>query len=66
MGIWFLSSFSGNYFSGFLGTFWESMPHEAFFLMLTGLGISGGLAIWLLGRPLERVVEGEGNNASRE
>jgi POT family proton-dependent oligopeptide transporter len=56
MGIWFLSSFFGNYLSGFLGTFWERMPHEAFFLMLVGLGFGGGFVIWLLGRPLERIV----------
>ncbi len=62
MGIWFLSSFFGNYLAGFLGTFWERMPPEAFFLMLIGLGLSGGFAIWLLGRPLERaVVEHEGS-----
>ncbi len=57
MGVWFLSSFFGNYLSGFLGTFWERMPREAFFLMLMGLGLGGGVAIWLLGRPLERIVE---------
>jgi|SRR5208337_620994 len=56
VGLWFLSSFFGNYFSGLLGTFWELMPHEAFFLMLVGLG--GGVAIRLLGRPLERIVAG--------
>ena len=59
MGVWFLSSFFGNYLTGFLGAFWERMPREFFFLMLTGLGISGGVAIWLLGQPLERVVEGD-------
>ncbi len=58
MGIWFLSSFFGNYLSGFLGTFWERMPHEGFFLMLTALGLAGGVAILLLGRPLQRVVSG--------
>jgi POT family proton-dependent oligopeptide transporter len=58
MGVWFLSSFFGNYFAGFLGAFWERTPREAFFLMLTALGVGGGIAIWLLGRPLERVVEG--------
>jgi POT family proton-dependent oligopeptide transporter len=56
MGVWFLSSFFGNYFSGFLGTFWDRMPREYFFLMLTGLGIGGGIAIRLLGRPMERIV----------
>ncbi len=58
MGVWFLSSFFGNYFAGFLGTFWERMPHEAFFLMLVGLGLGGGFAIRLFGRPLERAVAG--------
>ena len=56
MGIWFLSSFFGNYFSGFLGAFWERMPREAFFLMLAGLGVAGGVAIRLLRHPIERVV----------
>jgi len=56
MGLWFLSSFFGNYFAGFLGTFWERMPQVAFFLMLTVLGIGGGVAIWVFGRPLEKVV----------
>jgi POT family proton-dependent oligopeptide transporter len=54
MGVWFLSSFFGNYFSGFLGTFWERMSHEAFFTMLTGLGFGAGFAIWFFGRALER------------
>jgi POT family proton-dependent oligopeptide transporter len=65
MGVWFLSSFFGNYFSGFLGTFWERMPKEAFFLMLTGLGLAGGMAIWLLGRPLERAVAENDKSASK-
>ena len=66
MGVWFLSSFFGNYFAGFLGTFWERIPREGFFLMLVGLGLGGGLAIWLLGRPLERVVEGQYQRAPKE
>ena len=56
MGVWFLSSFFGNYLSGFLGTFWEKMPREAYFMLLTGLGMSAGLAIFVLSRPINRVV----------
>jgi POT family proton-dependent oligopeptide transporter len=56
MGVWFLSSFFGNYFSGFLGTYWERMAHETYFIMLTGLGLLAGAAIWLLVRPIEKIV----------
>ena len=65
MGIWFLSSFFGNYLSGFLGSFWERMPREAFFLMLAGLGLCGAIAIRLLGRPLERIVAVDDETSSR-
>jgi hypothetical protein len=41
------------------------MPHEAFFLMLVGLGLGGGFAIWLLGRPLERLVAENDETASK-
>jgi POT family proton-dependent oligopeptide transporter len=66
MGVWFLSSFFGNYFAGFLGTFWERIPRESFFLLLMGLGLCGGIAIWLLGRPLEKVVAGRDRTVSQE
>jgi POT family proton-dependent oligopeptide transporter len=65
MGVWLLSSFFGNYFSGFPGTFWTRTSHEAFFLILTGLGIGGGIAIRLLARPMERVVAENGKTASK-
>jgi POT family proton-dependent oligopeptide transporter len=56
MGVWFLSSFFGNYLSGYLGTFWETMPRTSYFLMLTLLGLGAGFAIWALSRPIQRVV----------
>jgi proton-dependent oligopeptide transporter, POT family len=52
MGMWFLSSFIGNYMSGFLGTFYETMPKEAFFGMLAALAILTGVIMWLFNRPL--------------
>ena len=58
--------FGGDYFSGFLGSFWERMPREAFFLLLTALGIGGEVAIRLIGRPLERAVEGVKIRAFRD
>lgn len=56
MGVWFLSSFFGNYLSGFIGTFWEKMPHTSYFLMLTVLGLSAGFAIFALSKPIRQVV----------
>lgn len=57
MGVWFLSSFFGNYLSGYLGTYWEKMPRHSYFLMLTLLGVGAGAAIWALSRPVGRVVD---------
>ena len=69
MGMWFLSSFFGNYLSGYLGTFWTKMPKENFFWMLTGLGTAAGVAMFLLGRPIDKVIgkhDRAGNGGSGE
>ncbi|HEY0839129.1 MAG TPA: peptide MFS transporter [Vulgatibacter sp.] len=60
MGMWFLSSFLGNYLSGLIGTLYSVMPKELFFLVLTVLGVAAGLAIFVLNRPLQKAM------ASRE
>jgi POT family proton-dependent oligopeptide transporter len=60
MGMWFLSSFFGNFLSGYLGTYYEKMSRESFFLMLAGLGVAAGLAIFALSVPLRKAV---GQNA---
>jgi proton-dependent oligopeptide transporter, POT family len=56
MGVWFLSSFFGNYMSGFLGTYWEKMPRMSFFMMLTIMSLLAGFAILALSRPFGKVV----------
>ena len=56
MGMWFLSSFFGNFLSGYLGTFYEKMSRESFFLMLTALGVAAGLAIFALRNPLRKAI----------
>jgi MFS family permease len=38
MGVWFLANFIGNYMTGYLGTFWEKIPHQSFFLLLMTIG----------------------------
>ncbi len=56
MGMWFLSNFIGNYLTGYLGTFYEKMPREMFFVLLGGLGLAAGLAIFALGKPLRNAM----------
>lgn len=56
MGVWFLSSFFGNYLSGFLGTYYTRMPQAMFFTMLTVLGLGAGVAIYAISRPVNRIL----------
>lgn len=56
MGMWFLSSFFGNYLSGYLGTYYEKMSKYSFFMMLTILGISAGVAMFAFKRPLKKAM----------
>jgi POT family proton-dependent oligopeptide transporter len=56
MGMWFLSSFFGNYLCGYLGAFWEKMSHASFFLMLTGLACGAGVCMFALLVPLKKAI----------
>jgi proton-dependent oligopeptide transporter, POT family len=56
MGLWFMSSFFGNYLTGYLGTFYEKMPKEQFFLVLFGLGIAAGMSFFVLRRPIDSAI----------
>jgi POT family proton-dependent oligopeptide transporter len=60
MGMWFLSSFLGNFLSGYLGTFYEKISRESFFFLLAALGVAAGLAIFALLIPLRKAI---GQNA---
>jgi POT family proton-dependent oligopeptide transporter len=65
MGVWFLSSFFGNFLSGYLGTFWEQMPKENFFLLMFALSFATGLAFFALLKPLKKAI-GHGRQASAD
>jgi POT family proton-dependent oligopeptide transporter len=56
MGVWFLANFFGNYLTGYLGTFWEKIPHEQFFYLMTVLGLGAGVAMLILSRPANGVI----------
>ncbi|MEO8181299.1 MAG: peptide MFS transporter [Deltaproteobacteria bacterium] len=59
MGIWFLSSFLGNFLSGVIGLLYTRWSPEAFFVLLTLLGVGSGIAIWLFNRPLRSAMGGD-------
>jgi POT family proton-dependent oligopeptide transporter len=56
MGMWFLSSFFGNYLSGYIGSYYDKMPHDEFFGLLAVLGMITGLAIFGLKSPLRQAI----------
>ena len=59
MGFWFISSFFGNYLSGYLGTFWETMSKGSFFMMLAGISLATGVLMVALYAPLRRAIGDE-------
>jgi POT family proton-dependent oligopeptide transporter len=56
MGMWFLSSFFGNYLSGFIGGFYEMMNKDAFFTLLLALGVGAGLIFFAANKPLRKTI----------
>jgi proton-dependent oligopeptide transporter, POT family len=56
MGMWFFSSFFGNFLSGYLGTYYEKMSRQSFFFSLVALGVAAGLAIFALRSPLRKAI----------
>ncbi|HET9929361.1 MAG TPA: peptide MFS transporter [Polyangiaceae bacterium] len=62
MGLWFFSSFLGNFLSGYIGVFYTRWSKEAFFLLLTGLGFAAGLAMLTLKKPMSAAIEQRGTS----
>lgn len=56
MGMWFLSSFFGNYFSGYIGSFYDTMPQESFFLIVAALAFLGALLFIVALKPLKKII----------
>ena len=58
MGVWFLANFFGNFMSGKLGTYWETMSHANYFLLMMGIAVVAGLVLLAMARPLNKIVAG--------
>lgn len=56
MGMWFLSSFIGNYLAGRLGTLYSSLSNESFFLLFAVLGGAVGLFFLFFNRKLDKII----------
>ena len=59
MGVWYLSSFFGNYAAGFFGSFYSVMAKDRFFGMLAIAGIITGCVFFLIRRPVVKVMQTE-------
>lgn len=56
MGMWFLSSFIGNYLAGWLGSFYSSMSNYAFFMLFAVLGGIVGIFFLLSEKKLHDII----------
>jgi POT family proton-dependent oligopeptide transporter len=56
MGLWFATSFAGNFLAGWLGSLWSGMDKMIFFLMIAGIAAAAGLLILTFERPLRSVI----------
>jgi POT family proton-dependent oligopeptide transporter len=59
MGMWFLSSFFGDYLSGYLATFAQTMSSSSFFLLLAAVSLVTGVLMIALYAPLKKAIGDE-------
>ncbi len=52
---WFLAIFTGSMLAGLVGTLWSSTSHGGFFVLLSGLGLTAAIFLWLLDHPIRRI-----------
>ncbi|MBN2425076.1 MAG: peptide MFS transporter [Calditrichaceae bacterium] len=56
MGFWFGATAVGNYLSGFIGGFYDSIPHSFLFGILVGISILAGFAVFAFLKKLENAT----------
>jgi POT family proton-dependent oligopeptide transporter len=60
MGLWFITSFSGNLLQGYIGSFFSQMDKTQFFLLCAGIGAAAGVVTWLFNFPMKPILERKG------
>jgi proton-dependent oligopeptide transporter, POT family len=63
MGLWFITSFTGNLLEGYIGSFFTQMDKTHFFLLCAAIGAGAGVVTWLFDRPLRPILEAKPVNA---
>jgi POT family proton-dependent oligopeptide transporter len=58
MGLWYIATFVGNSFAGYLGSYWDMMSKPQFFLMVAVIPAVAAVVIWMFDRPLRSIIEG--------
>jgi proton-dependent oligopeptide transporter, POT family len=59
MGLWFITSFTGNLLQGYIGTFFSVMTKEHFFELCAVLAAGAGAVTWAFNYPLKPILEGK-------
>ena len=57
MGVWFISYFIGGYLAGLIGSYWERMSMNQFFVLAAVIPAIAGAAIWAFNRPLKPMLD---------
>jgi POT family proton-dependent oligopeptide transporter len=58
MGLWFITSFTGNLLQGYIGSYFSEMDKTHFFLLCASIGGVAAAITWLFDRPLRSILEG--------
>ena len=56
MGGWFASLSVGGYLAGYIGGYWEKLPHSQFFLMVVGILVATAVPLSLLVPQIKRTI----------
>ena len=56
MGVWLMTSFTGNLLQGYIGSYFTRMDKENFFLLCAGVSLVPAVAFWLFNFPLKKIL----------
>ncbi|HXJ02501.1 MAG TPA: peptide MFS transporter [Micropepsaceae bacterium] len=57
MGLWLMTSFTGNLIQGYIGTYFSLMDKVHFFLLCAGIGAAAGVTTWVFNYPLKPILK---------